>query len=48
MGMEKGGWEGRRVGGEGMWVARGMLYLPLGHRQQCCVLRMLQTQTPSR
>ena len=28
---------GGGVGGGGRWVAEGGLYLPLGHRQQCCV-----------
>ena len=32
-----GGWEGGGVGGGGGWVAEGGLYLPLEHRQQCCV-----------
>ena len=34
------GWVGGRgqVGsGAGGWVAKGGLYLPLGHRQQCCI-----------
>ena len=35
-----GGWVGRGwggVGGGSRWVAKGGLYLLLGHRQQCCV-----------
>ena len=34
-----GGWEGvgRVCGGGGWGIAGGGLYLPLGHRQQCCV-----------
>ena len=31
------GWEGGEVGSGGGWVAKGGLYLPLGHKQQCCV-----------
>ena len=28
---------GRWERGGGGWVAKGGLYFPLGHRQQCCV-----------
>ena len=31
-----GGWEESGVGSWGGWAARGRLYLPQGHRQQCC------------
>ena len=30
---------GGGMGGGGRWVAEDGLYLPLGHRQQCCVFR---------
>ena len=32
-----GGQEGGGVGVGGGWEAGGGLYLPLGHRQQCCM-----------
>ena len=32
-----GRWEEGGVDGGGEWVAEGGLYLPLGHRLQCCV-----------
>ena len=41
------GWKGGRVrvGGEGVWAARGGLYLPLGHKQYCCVQLVTETST---
>ena len=42
--MGAGEWEDCGVSG---WVARGGLYLPLGHRQQCGVFSKWQKQTQS-
>ena len=39
--------EGGVVGGGGGQVAGGRLYLPLGHRQQCCVFSKWQKQVQS-
>ena len=44
-GMYKG-WVGG-VGGGGGWAAEGVLNLPLGHRQQCCVFNEWHRQAQS-
>ena len=35
------------MGGGGGWVAKGGLFLPLVHRQQCCVFSKWQKQIQS-